>query len=253
MYREEHKFRNDITGKSFNDLTALYLHEKRGSKQYWVFKCKCGKEAIKRRDQVANGKFKHCGNHQGNKSHKHIEILGEKRGKLKAIKRVENNKTNHQQYLFLCDCGNTKVISKGIFCRGEVKSCGCTKEENLKTLNYTRNDDPQMSAMNTIIYQYKKAAKRRNISFTIQDEDFIQVTKGNCYFCGEIPSKILKKKKITQIYNGVDRLNNKLGYTKENCVPCCTICNRMKMAHTMEVFLNKISLIFKKHIENKNV
>ena len=29
-------------------------------------------------------------------------------------------------------------------------------------------------------------------------------------------------------YNGVDRVDNSLGYIKENCVACCKICNNAK-------------------------
>lgn len=31
-------------------------------------------------------------------------------------------------------------------------------------------------------------------------------------------------------YNGVDRLDNALGYTRENCVPACRPCNAAKNA-----------------------
>lgn len=63
----------DITGQQFSDLIAIKHSHKKGNKHYWLFRCKCGKEAIKRKDQVLNGKFKHCGNHTGNKNHRRKE------------------------------------------------------------------------------------------------------------------------------------------------------------------------------------
>jgi len=36
--------------------------------------------------------------------------------------------------------------------------------------------------------------------------------------------------------DGVDRVDNTKGYTKENCVPCCKICNRLKSDLTKEEF-----------------
>ena len=30
------------------------------------------------------------------------------------------------------------------------------------------------------------------------------------------------------IYNGIDRKNNDMGYRLDNCVSCCTLCNRRK-------------------------
>lgn len=32
-------------------------------------------------------------------------------------------------------------------------------------------------------------------------------------------------------YNGIDRVDNLKGYTRNNCIPCCSICNQSK--HTM--------------------
>ena len=29
-------------------------------------------------------------------------------------------------------------------------------------------------------------------------------------------------------YNGIDRKDSNLGYTNENCVPCCKVCNNGK-------------------------
>ena len=50
--------------------------------------------------------------------------------------------------------------------------------------------------------------------------------------------------------NGIDRLNSKLGYFLDNCVPCCATCNTMKMSLGEKEFIthiNKISNFF----ENK--
>jgi 5-methylcytosine-specific restriction endonuclease McrA len=30
---------------------------------------------------------------------------------------------------------------------------------------------------------------------------------------------------------GIDRVDNSIGYTPDNCVPCCTQCNRIKLDH----------------------
>lgn len=46
-----------------------------------------------------------------------------------------------------------------------------------------------------------------------------------------------EQKKIEQFieydefkYNGVDRVDNSIGYTDDNCVSCCKICNNSKSA-----------------------
>ena len=47
------------------------------------------------------------------------------------------------------------------------------------------------------------------------------------------------------IYNGVDRKDNNLGYTIDNCVPCCHRCNSMKSNLSYQNFIQHISNIYK--------
>lgn len=51
-------------------------------------------------------------------------IKGEKNGRLTAIKEVDKPK-----WLFECDCGNRKVITKYDVKSGHTKSCGCLHKE----------------------------------------------------------------------------------------------------------------------------
>lgn len=76
-------------------------------------------------------------------------------------------------------------------------------------------------------YNYTYSATSRNISW---DKEFTydmccKMFKSQCYYCG--------KKYITNGHLlGIDRVDNTLGYTETNCVPCCGICNYMKRAHS---------------------
>lgn len=45
-------------------------------------------------------------------------------------------------------------------------------------------------------------------------------------------------------YNGIDRLNPNIGYQKDNCVSCCTICNYMKHTLQKEDFLKQVEKIY---------
>ena len=40
------------------------------------------------------------------------------------------------------------------------------------------------------------------------------------------------------IYNGLDRVDNKLPHTPENCVPCCAKCNTAKNDRSQKDFLD---------------
>ena len=48
--------------------------------------------------------------------------------------------------------------------------------------------------------------------------------------------------------NGIDRKSNQKGYTPQNCVPCCEICNKAKRNMNYVKFMGWIELL----VENLN-
>ena len=96
------------------------------------------------------------------------------------------------------------------------------------------------AAFNMVLRQYKAAAKRRDLSFNLTTEKFRELTKQNCFYCGKIPSQIMRHPELNggYTYNGIDRIDNTVGYFLNNCVPCCYTCNRAKGQMTQEEFYN---------------
>ena len=43
--------------------------------------------------------------------------------------------------------------------------------------------------------------------------------------------------------NGIDRIDSSKGYSLDNCVPCCPLCNRLKSDLDKNMFLEHISKI----------
>lgn len=81
---------------------------------------------------------------------------------------------------------------------------------------------------------YKRGAKARDIEWLLSDEEFKTFWENNCSYCGD---------KIKTI--GIDRKNNSKGYSLDNCQPCCTTCNRMKMDFNEDEFVSNIKKILK--------
>ena len=81
-------------------------------------------------------------------------------------------------------------------------------------------------------------AKGRNLNFNLTEEQAISILHQDCYYCGQPHA------------DGIDRLDSNIGYTEENCVPCCGVCNIMKNKFTTDTFFNHIELIYKKHLIN---
>lgn len=66
---------------------------------------------------------------------------------------------------------------------------------------------------------YVSRCKSRKIKFRLSFSQFDHIVKQKCHYCGH---------KSDIKINGIDRVNPKKGYTKNNCVPCCWTCNRAK-------------------------
>lgn len=82
----------------------------------------------------------------------------------------------------------------------------------------------------------KDIAKRRGFKCDITNEQFISYWNSKCEYCYKA---ILNEKGI-----GLDRLDNNLGYTPENVVPCCGDCNYIKgdiLTHAeMKIAMNAV-------------
>lgn len=99
---------------------------------------------------------------------------------------------------------------------------------------------------------YKKSAENRGFDFNLTEAEFRQFTKQNCYYCGIEPNSTMysggqSSKWSEYIYNGIDRVDNNIGYKFENCVTCCGVCNLMKRDLSYDKFINKIITIAKRH------
>ena len=124
------------------------------------------------------------------------------------------------------------------------KSCGCLKKES--AIKRGQKQRTENGHINSLIARYKKSAKVRNIEWNLNFDDFSDIVKANCFYCGKEPTLRKGKTQYGKVIptNGVDRKINSIGYVKENCVPCCTTCNKMKLDHDIENFKNHISKIY---------
>jgi len=81
-------------------------------------------------------------------------------------------------------------------------------------------------SFNALYSRYKKQSK--DLPFALTKDEFKKLTQQNCYYCGVEPQQ--EQNNGTYLYNGLDRLDNNLGYIANNVVACCKTCNRAKHA-----------------------
>lgn len=226
----------DLTGQKFNMLTAIRFLEVRNKNAYWECKCDCGNLHTIAGADLKRGNTKSCGcaRQELQASKKRKDITGNIYGRLTAVKflRMEG-KGRSSIYECLCQCGNVTEVHRASLVRGFTSSCGCY------------NRDKQLSAhgvasFNNYLRGYKNSATKRGYIFELTEEQFKGVIAKDCVACGASPKVISRKTKkysATPILaNGVDRIDNNLGYIVGNVQPMCGPCNKAKSSMGYEAF-----------------
>ena len=126
--------------------------------------------------------------------------------------------TNQQVTLWKvkCDCGCQKQISKWHIIYGKVSGCcNCIKDrvrfDDCKNWNSTAKNVTGM-----YFHKIRKAAEKRSIPFLITREemdDVFQSQSGKCRYLGVSLTFETHGKRGTA---SLDRINSKLGYSKDN-------------------------------------
>jgi 5-methylcytosine-specific restriction endonuclease McrA len=76
--------------------------------------------------------------------------------------------------------------------------------------------------------QYKSETDKQ---FELTSDEYYALRNGKCAYCD---------RPTTDVHcNGIDRIDNNVGYVKENCVTCCHDCNMMKLISTSQDFIGR--------------
>lgn len=109
-----------------------------------------------------------------------------------------------------------------------------TKEQKKKrrwySINWYRNHIEDVKAYRQTtsgkFTSYKQNAKNNGLIFSISKEEFEKIINESCYYCNKTGY-------------GIDRIDSKKGYIKENIVPCCSMCNFMKQEFNFNQFIEQ--------------
>jgi hypothetical protein len=149
-----------------------------------------------------------------------------------VISKTDKRKSNSVLWECLCECGNTFLAAAGALSQNRIRSCGC---------NHPNRKEHGISTFNRLCRSYRRHAAARNIPFYLTNENIKYISKQNCFYCDAEPSNVVRAEYNTgdYIYNGIDRVDNTKGYTLDNVVACCAICNSMKSKLPLQKFIEQ--------------
>jgi hypothetical protein len=169
------------------------------------------------------------------------DLSGKQFGRLSVTKLISSTrvrgKHSHTDTIWecLCDCGNTITALTRSLNSGGTKSCGCLHRDG-----WAKPGSADLEVFNRYLFR----AKRKGYEFHLSKEEFFEIAKQDCFYCGEPPKQIAcKEKKYPFIYNGIDRIDNSKGYIRGNIVPCCGVCNKMKLEMSVDEFKDRMKII----------
>jgi len=252
----KHK-KQDLVGQKFGMLTVLsrVTNENKRGDIYWNCVCDCGKKIIigGKRLRAKTKNIRSCGCSRLKAILDRIDDLTGKRfGRWTVIslQRVRKDGSRGGKWLCQCDCGTERIVAAKLLKSGASLSCGCYKREKTRIACLLPEGE---ASFRKLITTYKRGATDRALCFELEYDQIKVLTKQNCFYCGEPPSSIIKSRcnSGNYVYNGIDRLDNKIGYVIGNVVPCCSRCNLMKMELSVDDFKNKIIKIYNYFIKGE--
>lgn len=177
-------------------------------------------------------------------------LIGKKFNSWTVLDRAAN-KNNITMWHCICDCQKTSEVSTTNLTSGKSKSC--RKCGTKKRGKEQREPIIDFAFKYFITYNARNRRNGRGVTVSLNSNQWFEIAKNNCFYCDSEPLEFspYKSKDESIFVNGLDRIDSSIGYTIENCVPCCLSCNIAKSDLTKNEFFNKIKLIYEKHLKNK--
>jgi len=165
-----------------------------------------------------------------------LDLVGRRFTRLVVLQDVGNHpSTGESLWECKCDCGKITKVTGYCLTSGNTKSCGCYHKIRTRQL-FSKSDS--VIRINRVFLDYQRRAKEKNLNFVLSKEQFKSLIDSDCYYCGAKPSNsFVQHNKSLPVYQGIDRMDNTKGYTPDNVVPCCIVCNKMKKALSHDEFI----------------
>lgn len=232
----------DLTGKTFGSWLVLRRSHRRerGRGAFWLCRCICGLEVAVVGGNLRSGISTNCGCLR--EPYTVAIESGSRFGAWTVIERgPKGRRSDSAFWLCECVCGKRRNVRSFNLRRLTSLSCGCTR-----VYDHSTYPDDDIRVYTGRFNSYKEKASRRDIDFALTLEQFVELTKQSCSYCGSPPAMPVRrerKRSASALMNGIDRIDSAKGYHLENCAPCCQACNEMKLDRTVDEFLSHVRKI----------
>jgi len=169
------------------------------------------------------------------------DLTGQKFGTLEVVAYAGMRDAKHSRWQVRClKCGEVKLVNTTSLTSGSTESCG---KKGCTVHGSTQRILPNSGGAKSIVFKsYRQQAAARSLEFALSKEHAIALCEQDCHYCGTPPSNLQKAKGGNWLYSGIDRKDNAQGYTADNVVSCCIICNRGKGALSYAEFQKHITM-----------
>ena len=245
-----YEFKSEVNGvKTLKDLGMQYATDTSKHKvRMAYFECPICKSAFK---SVYYRPAKHCKSCQNMlqkaKVNEKFSIpTGTIFKRLTVLEETTSQPTpnggSRKCYKVRCECGKEFVTVGTRLKHGRITECSsCARQKRPQSTKQQTQEERMF--VKTVVNR----CKAKGISYDITAATYIAIATKPCHYCGTLP--VTKGKQLTRHgeipipVNGLDRIDSSLGYTFNNIVPCCSICNIMKSNLSLEKFTEHIKQI----------
>lgn len=140
------------------------------------------------------------------------DLTGQVFGRWTVVSRSANDANRQAQWNCTCTCGASKVVNGGNLRTGKSVSCGCFKDEATSARSKTHG----MSDSRTFRIWANMITRTTNENFA-RRSDYADRGIGVCVEWASFSAFLSAMGECPSESHSIDRINNDLGYSPENC------------------------------------
>jgi hypothetical protein len=160
-----------------------------------------------------------------------------------ALTKYKSQKSKTRLWKVKCDCGIEKEISKWHLVYGNVQGCNSCFGSRFRFENSYNWTSSSNNVTGMYFQKIKKCAEKRKIPFDVTREELDEIFEKQDKICAYTKFALYFETKGKKGNASLDRIDSKLGYTKQNVQWVHKDVNRMKWDLSREQFIEIAKII----------